>query len=194
MCNEYLLLDSLVQDFELLIHVARSERFQRRGLGCIVVEGYNEATSVVGSRKLAFDLSLDVALLFGGRDAVIKVYQVTAPKVVAEVVVVEVRHLYVCLNPSVPPDVFGQRIVLHACCIHTIVKQLLSEAVLRVECRYLFDVAHLREQLHHVVVVPVSHLKHLVLFVNPNLLERHMLHLGNRSQLGPSNRNRKAVE
>ena len=64
------MLDSLVQDFELLVHVARGERFKGRSLGCVIVEGHHEPSSVVCAGKLAFDLPLDVALLFGGWNTV----------------------------------------------------------------------------------------------------------------------------
>ena len=84
--------------------------------------------------------------------------------------------------------------MLHASSIDPVIKQLLSEAVLRVEGGDFLDVPDLGEQLHHVVVVPIGHLKHLLLFVNTDFLKGNMLHLGDGPKFGPSNCDRKAVE
>ena len=73
----------------------------------------------------------------------------------------EVSHLHVCLNPSISPDVFRQRVMLYASSVHPIVKQLLTDAVLRVKGWNLFDVLDFWKQLHHVIVVPIRNLEHL---------------------------------
>ncbi len=67
-------LDGLVQNLKLLVHIGRRERFQGGSLADIVVEGDHEASRIVGPRKLALNLPLNVALFFGCRDAVVEVY------------------------------------------------------------------------------------------------------------------------
>ncbi len=169
-------------------------QFANDKLNIIVVEGHNKAASVVGPAELPLDLTLNVALFFRGWDAVVKVYQVPAPKVVSQVVVVEVRHLHIRFNPRQATHVFREGIGLHASGIDPVVEQLLADAVVCIKGGDFLYIPDFGVELDHRIVVPVSHLEHPLVLVNTNLLKGNMLHLSDGPHLVPSHRNRKPVE
>ena len=178
MADKDLLLHRFIEHLKLLVHVARGEWQHRWRFRGIIIEGDDKATCIVRAAKFALDLPLNVYLFLRCGDAVVEVDKIAAPKVITQVVVVEVGDLHVSFNPRQAAKIFGQRVVLDTSGIAAVVEELLADAVLWIKGRDALNVLNLGELADHLFIVPICDLEHLLLLIDTHTLKGYMLHPG----------------
>ncbi len=120
--------------------------------------------------------------------------QVPAPKIVFEVVHMEVGYLAVRFDICQASHIFGQRIGLHASGVHPVIEQLLADAVVCIKGGDFLYISNLGVELDHCVVVPIGHLEHPLVLVHSDFFKGDVFHFRNGSHLVPSYRNGEPVE
>ena len=133
-------------------------------------------------------------LFFVRRDAISEVNHLPTPELVADVADMELRNLNIALDVSQCALVVWQWVVLDACCVVAVVKQLLAHAVIRVKLGHPLNFRTLRVLADHPLVVPIGNQKHRVIERNAHLFKRNVFDKGDAAAPVPRHRQCEAVE